>query len=42
MAKEIAWTDQAKANVRAIDQQTAMRVLHGLARFIATDEGDDN
>ena len=40
MARKIAWTDQAKANVRAIDQHTAMRILHGLARFIQTREGD--
>ncbi len=40
MAKTIAWTDRAKADVRAIDQHTAIRVLHGLARFVATDEGD--
>jgi mRNA-degrading endonuclease RelE of RelBE toxin-antitoxin system len=40
MAKKISWTDQAKANVRAIDQQTAMRILHGLARFTQTEEGD--
>lgn len=40
MAKRVDWTNQAKADVRAIDQQTALRVLHGLALFIATDEGD--
>jgi hypothetical protein len=40
MAKKIAWTDQAKADMRAIDQQTALRILHGLARFIATEQGD--
>jgi mRNA-degrading endonuclease RelE of RelBE toxin-antitoxin system len=40
MAKKIAWTNQAKADVRAIDRQTAMDLLHGLARFLATDEGD--
>jgi mRNA-degrading endonuclease RelE of RelBE toxin-antitoxin system len=40
MARKIAWTDQAKADVRAIDQQTAMRILHGLARFAQTGEGD--
>jgi mRNA-degrading endonuclease RelE of RelBE toxin-antitoxin system len=40
MAKQIAWTDQAKADVRAVDQQTATRILHGLARFIQTEEGD--
>jgi mRNA-degrading endonuclease RelE of RelBE toxin-antitoxin system len=40
MAKKIAWTDQAKADMRAIDRQTALRILHGLARFIQTEEGD--
>jgi mRNA-degrading endonuclease RelE of RelBE toxin-antitoxin system len=40
MAKKIAWTDRAKADLRAIDQQTALRILHALGRFIATDEGD--
>lgn len=40
MAKQIAWTDQAKADVRAVDRQTAMRIFHGLARFIQTGEGD--
>ena len=40
MAKKVAWTDQAKADVRAIDRQRAMHILHGLARFIRTDEGD--
>ena len=27
-------------DLRAIDQPTAMRILHGLARFIQTKEGD--
>lgn len=40
MAKKIAWADQAKADVRAIDQQTAIRILRGLARFTATEEGN--
>ena len=40
MAKKIAWTAQAKADLRAIDQQTAIRILHVLARFIQTEEGD--
>ena len=40
MAKKIAWTNQAKADVRAIDRETALDLLHGLARFLATDEGD--
>jgi hypothetical protein len=40
MAKKIAWTAQAKANVRGIDRQTAIRILHGLELFIQTEEGD--
>jgi mRNA interferase RelE/StbE len=40
VAKRIAWTDQARADVRAIDRDTAINLLHGLARFLATEEGD--
>lgn len=40
MARKIAWTNGAKEDLRAIDQHTAINILHGLARFLATDEGD--
>jgi len=40
MPKKSAWTDQAKADLRAIDQATALRILHGVARYLATGEGD--
>jgi mRNA-degrading endonuclease RelE of RelBE toxin-antitoxin system len=40
VAKKVAWTAKAKADVRAIDPQTAMRILNGLACFIQTGEGD--
>ena len=40
MAKRIVWTTQARADVRRIAQQTAMRILEGLARYAANDEGD--
>lgn len=40
MAKKIAWTVQAKADLRAIDQRTAINILHGLARFTQTGMGD--
>jgi len=40
MAKKIAWTDQAKADVRGIDRETAIDLLHRLARFLATEDGD--
>jgi len=38
--KKITWKDQAKAQLRAIDQTTALRILHALAHLIATGEGD--
>ena len=40
MAKKIVWSDRAKANLRAIEQATALRILHALARVLATGEGD--
>jgi mRNA-degrading endonuclease RelE of RelBE toxin-antitoxin system len=40
MGKKIAWTEQAKADLRAIDQTTALRILHVVARYLATGEGD--
>jgi mRNA-degrading endonuclease RelE of RelBE toxin-antitoxin system len=40
MSRSIAWRDQAKIQLRAIDQPTALRILHALARFAATGEGD--
>jgi mRNA interferase RelE/StbE len=40
MGRKIIWTDQAKAQLRAIDQVTALRILHALARLLATGEGD--
>lgn len=38
--KNIVWRDQAKAQLRAVDQPSALRILHGLAHFAATGEGD--
>jgi mRNA interferase RelE/StbE len=38
--KKIAWTDQAKADLRAIDQPTALRILHTISRYLASGEGD--
>lgn len=40
MGKKIAWTEPAKANLRAIEQPTALRILRSLARYLATGEGD--
>jgi mRNA interferase RelE/StbE len=38
--KKIDWRDQAKAQLRAIDQPTALRILHALAHYAATGVGD--
>lgn len=40
MRKKIAWKDQARNDLRAIDRITALQILHGLDRFTATGEGD--
>ena len=40
MAKKIAWTEQAKADIRGIDREIAIDLLHRLARFLSTEEGD--
>lgn len=40
MGKKVEWTDQAKADMRAIDQSTALRILHSLARYAPDGEGD--
>ena len=40
MPRKIVWTDQVKTQLRAIDQPTALRILHALARLISTGEGD--
>lgn len=40
MAKRVAFTDQAKAELRAIPQPVAIQILRTLARFLTTDEGN--
>jgi mRNA-degrading endonuclease RelE of RelBE toxin-antitoxin system len=40
MAKKIVWSDEARADVRAIDRATALGLLQGLARFALTESGD--
>jgi mRNA-degrading endonuclease RelE of RelBE toxin-antitoxin system len=38
--KRIIWTDRARAELRAIDRETALHILHALTRLIASGEGD--
>jgi mRNA-degrading endonuclease RelE of RelBE toxin-antitoxin system len=40
MVKALRWTPRSKADVRAIDSLTAIRILRGLAHFTQTGEGD--
>lgn len=36
----LEWLDEAKADVRALDRPTAMRIFVGLLRFAQTGSGD--
>lgn len=40
MAKRVAFTDQAKADIRSIPQSVAIQILRTLARFLETEEGN--
>ena len=38
--KKIVWSEPARADVRRLDRETAMRVLTALHRFAKTGSGD--
>ena len=38
--KEIEWSEASRADIRRIDQKTAMRIFETLLRFAKTGEGD--
>lgn len=40
MAKGVAFTDQAKADLRAIPRPAALQILRTLARFLESEEGN--
>jgi len=40
MAKRALWTAEARADVRSIDRETAMRLLKSLSRYLTNDSGD--
>lgn len=40
MAKRVTFTDQAKADLRAIPQSVAIQILGTLARFLQCEEGN--
>jgi plasmid stabilization system protein ParE len=39
LAKKVVWTEQAKADIRGIEQPIALQILKTLGRFILTGEG---
>ena len=40
MAKRIVWTEQAKTDVRSVEQPIALKILKTLGRYVLTGEGD--
>jgi mRNA-degrading endonuclease RelE of RelBE toxin-antitoxin system len=40
MAKRVIFSIEARADLRAIDRETALRLLKALARFLETDAGN--
>jgi mRNA-degrading endonuclease RelE of RelBE toxin-antitoxin system len=40
MARRVIWSDEARADVRAIDRDTALRLLRSLDRFLRTSVGN--
>ena len=36
----VIWSPEARADLRAIDRETAMQILHCLDRYLATRTGD--
>jgi mRNA-degrading endonuclease RelE of RelBE toxin-antitoxin system len=40
MAKGVAFTDQAKSDLRSISQPIALQILRTLARFLESNEGN--
>ena len=40
MPKYIHWSPEARADIRAIDHHTALRILKAVARFLKTGSGD--
>jgi hypothetical protein len=39
MGKQIVWTDQAKADIRGIEQPVAIQILKTLSRYVIKGEG---
>jgi hypothetical protein len=40
MSERVIWSSEARADIRAIDRDTALRLLKALDRFLKTDAGN--
>jgi mRNA interferase RelE/StbE len=40
VAKRVVFTEQARSDIRAIDQKSALQILKTLARFLESGEGN--
>ena len=40
MAKRVLWSTEGRADLRAIDRDTALRLLKSLDRFLKTESGN--
>ncbi|HVO98715.1 MAG TPA: type II toxin-antitoxin system RelE/ParE family toxin [Bryobacteraceae bacterium] len=40
MGRRVTFADRAKTDLRAIPQETAIQILHTLARFLDSEDGD--
>ncbi len=40
MSKFVHWSDETRAGVRAMDRDTALRLLKNFAKFLEADAGD--
>jgi hypothetical protein len=38
LAKKVDWHEDAKRDLRGIDRESAMRILHGIARYAKSGE----
>jgi hypothetical protein len=38
--KVVTWSPDAQAEIRAIDRETAVRILHAIDRYLTTGTGD--
>ncbi|MEK7408719.1 MAG: type II toxin-antitoxin system RelE/ParE family toxin [Acidobacteriota bacterium] len=40
MARQVRWSEESRADIRALDKTTATRVHESITRFAATGQGD--